>query len=593
MRPALVFALLAALAAAPRPARAAAAAAAVATAAALSDCLRATGAEVVEPAAGAAFAAARQVNNARISAWPIAVAYAADATQVATLVRCCAAAGVRAVPRGGGHSYEGLSVQSGAVVVDVSRIDYVEVDAQRRTARVGGGATLGKVYSAVAAASPTLAAVGGVCPSVGVGGHILGGGWGLMSRAFGQACDRVRAVALVDAAGALLEADAERNSDLLWASCGGGGGAFGVVVEFTLALVEVPPVVTLFNGTARGAGPAAAFLDAWQGWQGGADARNTTTVRARVGAATLRGLFLGGAAELKALLAAGALGASAEFEFEREAREMPWIESVATCASSWVSPLWARVCPPPPPPLLSLLPAAASRPPTRPPPRTPAAPAPRRLGRPARRPRARRAALARPRRLQGRLRAHARPDPARGVGRGARVGRLGDRRAPARRVPVFCGDCNRSGRRRRRLADQQDGVRAPRRSPGAQLWRLVAEQRDRGRRRRRGRARAPRRRRLQPLAGRGRVPELRRRGPAGAAGRLLPRQRAAPLPDQGALRSGLALPIRSRRDPAGGVSAPSAAGCVKLRRSVNSSLLGVLLCLIEILSADGGGARTR
>jgi hypothetical protein len=185
MRPALALALLAALAAAPRPARAAAAA----TAASLSDCLRALGAEVVEPAGGAAFAATRQVNNARISAWPIAVAYPADAAQVAALVRCCAAAGVCAVPRGGGHSYEGLSVQSGAVIVDVSRIDYMEVDAQRRTARVGGGATLGKVYAAVAAASPTLAAVGGVCPSVGVGGHILGGGWGLMARAFGQACD--------------------------------------------------------------------------------------------------------------------------------------------------------------------------------------------------------------------------------------------------------------------------------------------------------------------------------------------------------------------------------------------------------------------
>ncbi len=125
------------------------------------------------------------------------------------------------------------------------------------------------------------------------GGHVLGGGRGFLARALGQACDRLRAVALVDAAGALLEADAERSADLLWASCRGGGGAFGVAVEFTLALVEVPPTVTVFNGTVRGAA-AAAFLDAWQRWQGGADARVTTKVRARVGAATLRGLFYRG-----------------------------------------------------------------------------------------------------------------------------------------------------------------------------------------------------------------------------------------------------------------------------------------------------------
>ena len=115
--------------------------------------------------------------------------------------------------RGGGHSYEGFS-QSETLVLDTRPMSTVKVDVRGRTVSVGGGAELGKVTTAVG--SHDLAMAGGSCPTVGVAGNTLGGGYGfLAARRFGLSCDSLMAVEMVDAAGRILTADAATNSDLL------------------------------------------------------------------------------------------------------------------------------------------------------------------------------------------------------------------------------------------------------------------------------------------------------------------------------------------------------------------------------------------
>ena len=142
--------------------------------------------------------------------------------------------------RAGGHSVTGLSLREDGLVLDVRGMSDVEVDPQRRIARVGGGATWATVDEATQAHG--LAAPGGRVSTTGVGGLTLGGGSGWLERKHGFACDNVEAVELVTATGELVRASKGENSELLWALRGGGGN-FGVVTTFELRLHPVGPEV--------------------------------------------------------------------------------------------------------------------------------------------------------------------------------------------------------------------------------------------------------------------------------------------------------------------------------------------------------------
>ncbi|KAL6629642.1 hypothetical protein ACP70R_029407 [Stipagrostis hirtigluma subsp. patula] len=172
-------------------------------------------------------------------------------------VACCRRHGVTVRARSGGHDYEGLSYRSvrpGGVggsrpfaVLDVAALREVRVDAARRVARAGPGATLGELYYAVARESGGgLGFPAGICPTVCVGGHLSGGGFGPMMRKHGLAADNVVDAEVVDADGRLLDR-AAMGEDLFWALRGGGGGSFGIVVSWTVRLVPVPPVVSAFT----------------------------------------------------------------------------------------------------------------------------------------------------------------------------------------------------------------------------------------------------------------------------------------------------------------------------------------------------------
>jgi FAD/FMN-containing dehydrogenase len=141
----------------------------------------------------------------------------------------------------------------------------VTVDAASKTATVGAGASLGQLYQAIAPRG--FAFPGGSCPTVGVSGHLLGGGYGYLARPFGLACDNVASIDLVDPQGKQVHADAQQKTDLFWACRGGGGGTFGVATAYQLRLVPLKNVL-IFNIKS---GPvslarAAAIMKAWQAW---------------------------------------------------------------------------------------------------------------------------------------------------------------------------------------------------------------------------------------------------------------------------------------------------------------------------------------
>ncbi|KAK7332603.1 hypothetical protein VNO80_29357 [Phaseolus coccineus] len=150
--------------------------------------------------------------------------------------------------RSGGHDYEGVSYVASQpfFLLDMFNLRSIDVDVESEIAWVQAGATLGEVYYRIAAKSKTHGFPAGVCPTVGVGGHISGGGYGNLMRKYGTSVDNVVDAQIVDAQGRLLNRRS-MGEDLFWAVRGGGGGSFGVIIAYKIKLVRVPEKVTVFQ----------------------------------------------------------------------------------------------------------------------------------------------------------------------------------------------------------------------------------------------------------------------------------------------------------------------------------------------------------
>ena len=169
--------------------------------------------------------------------------YVAECLTVDDVVATIAFARGQGLPlavRAGGHSVAGLSLCDDGIVIDLRRMADIEVDAEQRIARIGGGAIWADVDRATQAHG--LATTGGRVSTTGVAGLTLGGGSGWLERKHGLACDNLLAAELVTADGEIVRASADENPDLLWA-LRGGGGSFGVVTAVEMGLHPLGPEV--------------------------------------------------------------------------------------------------------------------------------------------------------------------------------------------------------------------------------------------------------------------------------------------------------------------------------------------------------------
>jgi FAD/FMN-containing dehydrogenase len=195
--------------------------------------------EVIAPGDGA-YDAARATWNGRFDRRPAVIVRCEGAADVAIALDFARTHALAPAIKGGGHDYAGNSASEGGLVVDLSPMNEVIVDAVARIARVGAGARWGDVDRATQALG--LATPGGTVSTVGVAGFTLGGGVGHLARRHGLACDNLVAAQVVTADGRVLRASADENPSLFWAIRGGGGN-FGVVTAFEFRLHEVGPQV--------------------------------------------------------------------------------------------------------------------------------------------------------------------------------------------------------------------------------------------------------------------------------------------------------------------------------------------------------------
>ncbi|GJY47718.1 berberine bridge enzyme-like protein 22 [Tanacetum coccineum] len=187
-------------------------------------------------------------SNSTTSIKPVGIVTPQNEAEIQATIMCSQKHGLQVRIRSGGHDYEGLSYlcKTPFVVIDMRNLRSVSIDIKDETAWVQSGATLGELYYSIAQKSQTHGFPAGICPSVGVGGHFSGGGFGAMVRKYGLAADNVIDAYLVDAKGRLLDREA-MGEDLFWAIRGGGGASFGVIVSWKIKLVRVPEKVTVFN----------------------------------------------------------------------------------------------------------------------------------------------------------------------------------------------------------------------------------------------------------------------------------------------------------------------------------------------------------
>ena len=182
----------------------------------------------------------RILHNAMIDKQPAAIVRCTGVADVRQCVNVAREHSILTSIRGGGHGVAGNALCDGGLMIDLSLLRNVRVDAEKRIAWISGGATLGDIDHETQVFG--LVAPAGVVSETGIAGLALGGGFGWVRGKYGMSVDNMLSVDIVTADGELRHASADENPDLFWAVRGGGGN-FGVVTTFEFQLHPLGPIV--------------------------------------------------------------------------------------------------------------------------------------------------------------------------------------------------------------------------------------------------------------------------------------------------------------------------------------------------------------
>jgi FAD/FMN-containing dehydrogenase len=269
--------------------------------------------------------------NKRTTLQPALRAVCRTPTAVASLIDWVRTNDLPFAIRSGGHSFEGFSAST-SVVIDTREMADIEIDPATNQISVGAGASLDAIYHFLGARGLVVPA--GTCPTVGVAGHVLGGGYGPLARAFGLCCDSLLAIDLVDAQAKRITADGMDRPDLFWACRGGGGGCFGAATRFTFQAYRQPKVLVFRISWLLPADRAHRLFKAWQAWAPHSPTEITAGLSLRPSSnlllLTSSGWSIGTRAQLRTEL-------NALLDIERPSRELsieevPFLRAVDICS---------------------------------------------------------------------------------------------------------------------------------------------------------------------------------------------------------------------------------------------------------------------
>ncbi|KAK2975278.1 hypothetical protein RJ640_001138 [Escallonia rubra] len=261
-----------------------------------------------------------------------------DETHIQLTIHCAKKHGLEIRIRSGGRDFEGASYisEDPFVILDLFKLNSITIDVKNATAWVQPAATLGKLYYQISKKSKTLAFP--AWSTVGVGGHLSGGGYGALLRKYGLASDNVIDAKFIDVDGKILDRKS-MGEDLFWALKGAGGGNFGVIVAFKIKLVAVPEKVTVFKVSRTLEQSATKLVHKWQYVAPSIHEDLTMALRinnvksSQAGKQTIsvgfESLFLGGTDRLLSLMQEKfpELGL-----VRKDCSEMSWIQSVVVLA---------------------------------------------------------------------------------------------------------------------------------------------------------------------------------------------------------------------------------------------------------------------
>ncbi len=196
----------------------------------------------------AAYFIAAQTFNTRIQQNPLAIVFCENSFHVSKAYEIATKHQIPIRVRAGGHDHEGESSGTNVVLIDVSKMNSIEVDQKTRVARIGVGNRFDRLVTELANQNVMIAH--GTCSSVSVTGFTFGGGWGPWTRKMGMNCEHLKGATIMLGDGEIINVDEDENGHvppLLWALRGGGGMSYGIVTELRIQTFPLPSQLIKFQ----------------------------------------------------------------------------------------------------------------------------------------------------------------------------------------------------------------------------------------------------------------------------------------------------------------------------------------------------------